>query len=234
VEVTAIDLSRSSLAYATKMARKMNLANIEFYQADILELQSMKDRFHIIECSGVLHHMEDPIQGWKNLIGLLEPGGLVKIALYSQRARQVISGIRDLISENKMTPSNEHIRIFRQAILDNLIDGDFTELKQSADFYNLSGCRDLLFHVQEHQFTPLQIEDAINSLGLEFLGFVNLPFSVKKMFEQQFGAKADRTCLENWDTLEEISTGIFGNMYQFYCRVAANDIAMFPMGKVEG
>ncbi|MBV1877522.1 MAG: methyltransferase domain-containing protein [Pseudomonadales bacterium] len=228
VEVTAIDLSRASLAYATKMARDYKVSNIEFYQADILALNEIREKFHIIECSGVLHHMQTPMDGWQNLVKLLEPGGLIKVGLYSQRARTVVTRARQLIEENQLTASNEHIRIFRQAILDNLIEGDFTSIKQSADFYNLSGCRDLLFNVQEHQFTPRSIDRCVNSLGLDFLGFVNLPYAVKNTFDSRFSADPARTCLQNWDQLEEDMPDIFGLMFQFYCQLKSGSIAKFP------
>ena len=42
---------------------------------------------------------------------------------------------------------------------------------QGEDFYSLSGCRDLLFHVQEHRFTLPQLAVLLAGLGLSFLGF---------------------------------------------------------------
>ena len=224
VEITAIDLSRSSLAYATKMAKQHDVSNIEFYQADILELESVRDRFHIIESSGVLHHMDNPLSGWQSLINLLEPGGLIKVGLYSERARQVITTARRIIDENQLTPSDEHIRIFRQAVFDNLIDADFSPLKRSSDFYNLSGCRDLLFHVKEHLFSPMQIANALDQLNLQFLGFVNLPYSVKQSYDNRFGDDTSRTQLTNWDQLETENPAIFDSMYQFYCQVQPGEI----------
>ena len=91
VEVTAIDRSSASLAYRKRKARDLKITDVEFYQADLLETSGFKDRFHIIGCSGVLHHMADPLTGWQRLIQLLEPGGLIKTALYSTRA--VVSSV---------------------------------------------------------------------------------------------------------------------------------------------
>ena len=36
-------------------------------QADILDLAKLNKRFDIIESVGVLHHMENPMAGWKVL-----------------------------------------------------------------------------------------------------------------------------------------------------------------------
>lgn len=224
VEVTAVDLSRASLAYAIKQARTHKIDNIEFYQADILNLPD-KPKYHIIESSGVLHHMQEPIKGWQALTRLLVPGGLMKVSLYSERARRIVTEARQIISENKMSPNPEHIRIFRQAVLDGQISGDFGPIIQSNDFYNLSGCRDLLFNAQEHLFSPLAIQACLNTVGLSFLGFVNLPFEVKQVFDKNFANDPRRLSLENWDKFEEAAPEVFGNMYQFYCQLQADNIA---------
>ena len=59
-------------------------------QADILHLHHLGKEFDIIESTGVLHHMDEPMVGWKALVDLLKPGGLMKIGLYSDLARQHI------------------------------------------------------------------------------------------------------------------------------------------------
>jgi ubiquinone/menaquinone biosynthesis C-methylase UbiE/tetratricopeptide (TPR) repeat protein len=223
VEVTAIYLSRASLAYATKQARLLGVNNIEFFQADILELQP-RQQYHIIESSGVLHHMAEPMEGWQALTRLLVQGGLMKVGLYSERARRIVTHARQVIAENQLSADDEHIRIFRQAVLDGLVSGDFDPIKQSSDFYNLSGCRDLLFHVQEHLFSPLALQACIDSVGLTFLGFVNLPFDVKQAYDKHFASDPRRINLENWDSLEEAAPDIFGSMFQFYCQKQSDNI----------
>ena len=89
-KVTAIDLSRKSLAYAKRKTDELGIKNIEYYQADILDLKNTFSDFDIIESAGVLHHLEDPISGWNSLNSLLKPGGIMKIGLYSKLAREHI------------------------------------------------------------------------------------------------------------------------------------------------
>jgi len=66
------------------------------------------------------------------------------------------------------------------------VDGNFTLIKQSNDFYNLSGSRDLLFHAKEYQFNPLSIHTVLQELNMHFLGFVNIDSKVKKDFYRQY------------------------------------------------
>ena len=89
--MTAVELSLASLAYAKRMSTEFNFTNIHYLQADILHLHQIDKKFDIIESSGVLHHMNNPMAGWKVLVDLLKPDGLMKISLYSEFARKHIA-----------------------------------------------------------------------------------------------------------------------------------------------
>ena len=99
--VTAVDLSLSSLAYAKRKSNELGFTNIDYLQADILHLHQMGKEFDIIESVGVLHHMDEPMAGWKVIVDLLKPGGLMKIGLYSELARHHIVKIRKEITKFK-------------------------------------------------------------------------------------------------------------------------------------
>ena len=89
-KVLAIDLSLSSLGYAKRKTEELGVRNIEYMQADSLDLGKIDRQFDIIESSGVLHHMSEPMAGWRVLTDCLKPGGLINIGLYSELARQNI------------------------------------------------------------------------------------------------------------------------------------------------
>ena len=104
-----------------------------------MELGNLGRRFDLIECSGVLHHLGDPLVGWRILVDLLQPGGLMNIGLYSETARQdVISG-RSLIAEKEYTTSSEDIRRCRQDIITMAEDGDpkMAAICNMWDFFSL-------------------------------------------------------------------------------------------------
>ena len=90
----AIDLSLKSLGYAKMKTEELNINNIEYKNTDILDLDNYKEKFDVIESSGVLHHMEDPFLGWKILTKCLKTGGLMAIGLYSELARKHVVEIR--------------------------------------------------------------------------------------------------------------------------------------------
>lgn len=221
LEVTAIDLSLTSLAYAIRKKRELAPnAPILFAQGDILRLEEAypPESFNIISSTGVLHHMSDPIAGWKVLTHLLKPNGLMNIALYSKTARKTVTEMRQKIAEEHLPPSAEGIRSLRQKIKSQPQSDAYHWLETLADFYSMSDCRDLLFHVQEHQFTLPQIEAALKELNLEFLGFSGSDTMLYKNFRAKFPDPHDIGDLTKWDAFEQANPQTFRGMYQFWLR----------------
>jgi len=217
-QVLAVDLSRTSLAFATRMARDMDVRNIEFAQADILGLGELDQRFHLIECAGVLHHMADPLQGWRMLRDLLVPGGVMIIGLYSERARAGVVAAREQIAALKLSGSRNSIRTYRHRILFGEEGEALNALLEWPDFYSTSGCRDLLFHVQEHRFTLQQITKALSELGLELIGFENDDPAFWRRYREHAPHDPAGVDLAAWDHLEADYPNLFAGMYQFWCR----------------
>ena len=213
--VLAIDLSLKSLSYAKRKTKEFNLKNIEYIQGDILDITNLKKQFDIIECVGTLHHMDNPFEGWKNLVNCLNPEGIMKIGLYSRSARVNVNKIRNRIKSLNINTSDNEIKLFRKKLIESHTFND-KNIMFSNDFYSLSSVRDLLFHVQEHTFTIPQIKNYLDKLGLKFCGF-ELVDILEDLKNQHFTDK-EHSNLNNWDTLEKKNPSIFGNMYQFWCQ----------------
>ena len=90
------------------------------------------------------------------------------------------------------------------------------QLTGFGDFFSLSEVRDLVFHVQEHRFTALQIRSCLEELGLKFCGFESL--DVVSEFKDFFGENADTCDLSLWQQFEERNPRTFLGMYQFWCQ----------------
>ncbi len=218
-EILAIDISKSSLAYAIRMARSNGIRNIQFMQADILDLSMLDTRFHMIECVGVLHHMEHPVQGWKILSDLLIDGGIMSLGLYSERGREQIVAARKIISDEKISPDKNSIRNFRRRVLmRELGDQLYGELYKSYDFYSVSRCRELLFNFMEHRFTIPQLATIINDMNMEFVGFRFETSQIQNLYRSLYPEDKEMTNLLNWDQFEQERQDTFGRMYQFWCR----------------
>ena len=211
--LTAIDISLSSLAYAKHMADHFKADNLCFVQCDILNSDQLDEVFDVIECIGVLHHMDDPWRGWQVLIKKLRPGGLMKIGLYSRAARSNIASLRTDIQAGGLNGDEQVIRGYRQGILAEGEEGKRAFLLESSDFYSLSNFRDLMFHVSEQHLTIPEISSFMSDNGLTFHGF-QVPLDIAEGYPDG-DARLD---LERWQEFETVHPETFKGMYVFWCR----------------
>lgn len=79
--VTGVDMTSASLEVAKGMALKNGIDNIDFMQCDLLNLD-LGTKFDVIISSGVMHHLEDPARGLRNLRAHLTDSGVAMIWLY--------------------------------------------------------------------------------------------------------------------------------------------------------
>lgn len=228
-QFTAVDLSRASLAYARRQANVHGLNNIRFLEGDILALEGIAPNFDVVACTGVLHHMADPLAGWTALVSRLAPDGVMKIALYSEIARRQIALIRQWIQDRKLPPTADTIRDTRQKILALPADDPKRQVPGFTDFYSISGARDLLFHVQECAFTWPKIREALDLLGLELIGLQLSEPETEAHYRAMFPGDIEMVDLSNWAVFEELYPDSFRQMYQFWCRkIEPGHVAQAP------
>jgi hypothetical protein len=162
----------------------------------------------------VLHHLADPFAAWRRLVALLRPGGVMNIGLYSELGRADVVRARALVAERGFAATPDGIRECRQAMLAS-DDPLLAAACRRADFYSLSGCRDLLFHVEEHRLSLPEIAAFIADTGLAFLG-LDAESALLGKFAARFpedGAKTDLRC---WHQFETENPETFAAMYQFW------------------
>ena len=214
-KVLAIDLSSSSLAYAKRKTKELGIKNINYMQADILDLDKLNRKFDMIQSSGVLHHMDNPMAGWQTLKKCLKTGGLMKIGLYSNLARQHIVKIREEVKLSGINLDDESIKLFRYNLITSK-EIHHKKIQVSNNFFSLSEIRDLLFHVQEHRFTITEIKKCIESLNLNFCGFDSE--DIIRDFKKNYPSKNELYNLETWNQYENNNPNSFVAMYQFWCQ----------------
>jgi tetratricopeptide (TPR) repeat protein/SAM-dependent methyltransferase len=214
--ILAIDLSLASLGYAKRKTQELGIKNIEYAQADILKLGTLGRTFDVIESVGTLMCLKEPIAGWEILRSLLRPGGFMRIGLYSELARDCVVAARNYIAEKGYQGARaEDIRQCRQDIMMMESDACMMKLLSLGDFYTMSECRDLIFHVQEHRHTIPLIKESLEELGLNFIGF-SLEPRVVGQYRARFPEDQSRTNLDLWNVFENENPSIFTGLYQFW------------------
>ncbi len=224
-DILAVDLSRASLGHAVVRARQAGADHVCFAQADVLEL-THEHPFDLIECTGVLHHLERPLDGLTALTRLLAPQGLMRLALYSARGRRDVTAARELIARQRYLPSPVGIRACREHLLALPDSHPAHGVRRFSDFYALNECRDLLFHVREHHYTLPEVGALLDRAGLQLAGF-EYNAARWRLFESISPHADPHRDLAAWDAVESRHPDVFSGTYGFWVRHAA---PQSPMG----
>jgi tetratricopeptide (TPR) repeat protein/SAM-dependent methyltransferase len=211
----AVDLSMASLCYAKRKTQEMGLSNIDYAQADLLRLGALDRHFDVIESAGVLHHLLDPWLGWRILLSVLRPGGVMRLGFYSETARRDVVRVRNHIAQQAYPATPDGVRKCRQDLIELDKSDRFGNVIATPDFYSTSACRDLLFNVQEHRMTLDGIDAFLRAHDLRFLGFEISP-QVIGAYKQRFPDDPAATHLGQWQAYEDDNPDTFFGMYQFW------------------
>lgn len=214
--VTAIDVSEASLRYAREQCAVVGAPNIQFAQLDLHNVAELGQKFDFIQCSGVLHHLPNPEQGWSSLTAVLRAGGVMRIHVYSRIGRLPIVGARTLIRDFLDEPiSDDLLRRVRQRLLNHTIS---KWAFRSRDFFSLSGVHDQLLHRHEDPFDIPRISQALNQLGLRLLCFVLPTPDATARYNKQFPDDLLHRDVKSWLQFEKSEPLVFSGMYGFWCR----------------
>jgi SAM-dependent methyltransferase len=217
-KIIGLDVSQASLQYATNKRDEYKTPNLEFIRGDLNNILSLNLRFSLIECIGVLHHLQDPLKGCQAILSALEDGGIAKIGLYSAHARTPIADLANLASENEIPYIPSNLERIRNLAIQNYEYKRTKEIVNSHDFFSRSGCMDLLFNPLEKAFSIRDIHSLIRTLNCEFAGFENREQRKSPAF-RRFNEHSNIDSLFNdWELFENLNPNFFSEMYLFWLK----------------
>ena len=145
----------------------------------------------------------------------------MKIGLYSETARQTDVAAQRFVGEHDYAATPQGIRSARHDIVCLPPDHPARGITERANFYTLSECRDLIFHVQEHRFSLPQIATALGQLDPEFIGFEFLDSVQIQRYRARYPDNSKAVSLDNWHRFELENPATFFGMYQFWVRAGS-------------
>ena len=139
----------------------------------------------------------------------------MRIGLYSSLARSDLSEVKEKMGDLAPPITNQKIYDYRNKVLDNA-GLEFEKLVRYPDFFSTSELRDLLFHVQEHTFTLIEIKNMLKELDLIFCGFETVDKKTKEAVSAVGGGPESLFSLDAWDSFEQLNPYYFSGMYSFW------------------
>src|SRR5262245_37656912 len=85
--IVGIDVSATSIEHTERLKRKYDLTNLEIRQLRVEQIGELKQRFDLIVCTGVIHHLADPDAGMRALRSVMKPDGAMHLMVYAPYGR---------------------------------------------------------------------------------------------------------------------------------------------------
>lgn len=171
--VTYLDMSEASRDIAQRRAQARGLDNIEWVNDSLLNLPRLGlESFDYIDCTGVLHHLEDPDAGLKALASVLKPDGAMNLMVYARYGRSGIYQVQELMrlvngAETDTTRRVENVR----AMLKSLPPHHWVNISKQlgwhyGDVNDDAEMLDMFLHAQDRPYTIGEVHDWLSRCGL--------------------------------------------------------------------
>ncbi len=168
--VTGIDISAASLAHEEKLKARHGLDNLSLRQMRLEEVAELEREFDFIACSGVLHHLPDPLSGLRALAGALHRDGVIYVMLYGRYGRAAVYMMQELFRIIGATgQSDEDLDLVKATM--PLLHPEHplrAYAKRSADMKHDAGLVDLFLHTQDRPFAVGEVLQLVRDAGLAF------------------------------------------------------------------
>jgi tetratricopeptide (TPR) repeat protein len=221
--ITGIDASTANIAYAWRQAMQRGLGNARYMVGDPDSLSGHAQKYHLIEAPDIVSHSSNALQILQILTARLEPGGILKLGLFSEAARAAVTAARDVVAEKDLKNDEEGLLAAR-ALIKGLETGHPARGVLAAnDFYTRQGSQALLFASAESLFSVPALSATLAQAGLDFLGFqINDPLLVGRYLEM-FPEAQDLSDLDKWQKVEAeypdaFSTPESYGTYRLWCQ----------------
>lgn len=222
-EVSGIDLSEASLAHERFLQDKHGLANLKLFKGDLLEIASLGERFDVILCTGVLHHMADPAAGLSALRGVLALEGVMVLMLYGATVRTGVYMLQDAFRRMGIAQSPQGVAQVRQ-VLKELPARHYAQdyIRAADELKEDAAIVDTFLHPQDRAYTVPQLLELVESAELEFQNWIeSFPYWRNGGWGPESAIAAAVDPLpprEHWAAMEML--GIVAGMHMFTVRHA--------------
>lgn len=177
--VTGIDISSTSLSLTDDLKKKHKLTNLELKELSLLDAETLGEKFDLIISTGVLHHLEDPVQGARALASVLSEKGRMSLMLYGSSLRTGVYWIQDVFRTLRIQPHDdadiERARSFVSALpghhpVHQYVKAGATDLRYSGGFV------DTFFHPQDRSYFVSDLFEFAQQSNLIMSGFIENAF----------------------------------------------------------
>lgn len=178
--IEGIDVSESSVAIANRHFKHLGIEAAA--QATVLPIEQLNcgRTYDLIICTGVLHHLADPLTGLQALERTLKFNGCMSLLVYSEHGRQDIRSARDILRllTRDFPNMEEKIKLTRRFI--STLDSTSRHYELFQRFSKIleidSHIVDMFFNAREVNYQIPELFKLLDSANLRFIKFFDESF----------------------------------------------------------
>jgi 2-polyprenyl-3-methyl-5-hydroxy-6-metoxy-1,4-benzoquinol methylase len=214
--VVGIDMSQASLAHEHLLKEKHQLNNLTLHPLDLHDVTELKEtpdqQFDFILCSGVLHHLPDPLSGLNALKKVLRPNGVMCVMGYGLYGRMGLYSLQEAFRLLELGQEPSDIDMVR-SILSSLPTHHPVQpmLKNNLDVAFDAGLVDMFLHPMDHGFRVVDCLQWVQDVGMVFQGWLDRFLYEPAAWIQDAAVRTRLLALskpEQWQVMELLNGGI--------------------------
>jgi SAM-dependent methyltransferase len=167
--VVGIDVSTTSIDRTRELAARHRLDNLELRELAVEDAGRLDERFDLVVCTGVLHHLRDPAAGLAVLRNLLVPSGAIHLMVYAPYGRTGVYMLQDYCRRLGITTEPDEITDLVASLREIPLGHPVSHmLRDTPDFRNADTLADALLHPRDRAYSVPQLFDLLRGAGLAF------------------------------------------------------------------
>ena len=171
--VVGIDVSAKSIELAEGLKRKHRLDNLELRRLAVESADELGERFDYAVCTGVLHHLADPVAGLGALGRAIRSGGALNVMVYAPYGRAGVYMLQEYCRRLGIGWSDADIRDLAATLKALPADHPLVPLlRASPDFSNPDALADALLHPRDRAYDVAQFFELLDRGGFTFARWV--------------------------------------------------------------
>lgn len=208
-QVVGIDVSEASLVHNQSLIERHALRNLQLIRLAIEEVDQLTSSFDLIVCTGVLHHLADPLAGLKALASCLNHDGVIALMLYAKYGRIGVELLQSVLRDLGFNQSEQSIELIKQAVAGLESNHPLAAyLSIAPDLDHDAGIVDTFLHGRDRSYSIPECLQLVEAAGLAFQDLVQkAPYSpaafCSNLFYEQL---ASIPSPQRWSLMERLNT----------------------------
>jgi SAM-dependent methyltransferase len=167
--VVGIDVSAASLEHSRTLAAHHNVSNLDLHQLPIEQVDQLGEQFDHVVCTGVIHHLADPVHGLTSLREVLAPGGAITLMVYARYGRTGVYLFQEYCRRLGVGLSTEDLDDLVATLREIPLGHPLGRLlRETPDFADDDALADALLNPRDRAYSVPELFDLVGAAGMRF------------------------------------------------------------------